>query len=150
MLRLKELINALKFERIARRAPDPGCPSSLPRIPGWSNSTEPPRASIKLLVERQEADPMVIIPVVARDKLEAGQYISAGLDPVVMRLNEFEAVVYTRRRRVIANIREGGSWSSGIEAVNPGDYTEYVYTRLTIEQLCDHLVDPGRHRSSEE
>ena len=34
MLRLKELLSALRSIRVSRKAPDPGCASALPRIPG--------------------------------------------------------------------------------------------------------------------
>ncbi len=86
--------------------------------------------------------------VVAPSLSQARILRELGHDPVVVQANEHEVYVMANQCNtgIIDRIVQGCNWSTA--QPDGTGRTIYIYTRLKLGQVVEHLVDPTKHQGS--
>jgi hypothetical protein len=91
-----------------------------------------------------------LVPVIASSEEEVNNLKLTRTDTIVFQENDHEVCVYTSNPLVWEHIRTGNAWHMGFVDVQADGYRMYVYTRLSLTQVTEHLIDPTQHQGRDE
>jgi len=99
--------------------------------------------------EEQQFKPIKMWIASSREAVEAMK--REGVEPILLMEENSQISVWfkTENAEVLQRVGYGNSWSTGEDTPDEYGYIFYVYARLDLDQLVQHISDPNKFRGDD-